>query len=254
MAVTRDSTCVAVGRVELAPLDLLVERLARAPATIASAVSCWRDRRTTSMPGLGRHLGDARPHDPRADDAHTLDHGPRSYRPVTIRSKGGRYRHRRSCSEPLRSGGMADSSLFGRRERDVAGARLRAGPRPRRVPGPRPEARHARRRGRDVRLCRVDLRAVPIASSSRRRKGRRPLCSSTADSSSISSRRPHRGSSATVQRLVGTRRARHPGHPPRGWLSHERVRSPHVPGWPARMYVSRRGDPEACCARPEWRV
>ena len=36
--------------------------------------------------GLGRHLGDARPHDPRTHDAKTLDrHGARRYRPVTRR-------------------------------------------------------------------------------------------------------------------------------------------------------------------------
>ena len=34
--------------------------------------SCLRTRSTTSMPGLGRHLGDARSHDPRTDDPDTL--------------------------------------------------------------------------------------------------------------------------------------------------------------------------------------
>ena len=47
-------------------------------ATMASALSCWRDRSTTSMPGLGGHLGDARAHDPRPDDAHSLHRSPRT--------------------------------------------------------------------------------------------------------------------------------------------------------------------------------
>ena len=69
---------VALGGVELAPLDLLGERLLEAgDHRVGGALRPAAQHDLDA--GLGRDLGDARAHDPRTDDADALDrHHPRS--------------------------------------------------------------------------------------------------------------------------------------------------------------------------------
>ena len=76
MAVTRPSDRLA-GRasLELAPLDLLGQRLLeRGEHGVGRLLLAGAQHHVEA--GLGRHLGDARPHDPRPDDPHASDgHG-----------------------------------------------------------------------------------------------------------------------------------------------------------------------------------
>ena len=74
MAVTRESDLVALGLVELAPLDLLVERLAEARHHRVGRLLLPGPEDHLDA-GLGRHLRDAGSHDPGAHDPQALDHG-----------------------------------------------------------------------------------------------------------------------------------------------------------------------------------
>ena len=71
--VIRASDGVALGRLELALGDLACRGCSVTPATTASAPALVRDRTITSNPASGGHLGQARSHDPRPDDAHRVD-------------------------------------------------------------------------------------------------------------------------------------------------------------------------------------
>ena len=87
---TRASVASRVLLGELAPLDLLGQRLLeRRHHGVGRLLLAGPQHHLVA--GLGRHLGDARPHDPRTQDAHALDrHGRSSYRAVT------------SCAQPER--------------------------------------------------------------------------------------------------------------------------------------------------------
>ena len=52
MAVTRGADLLGGGLLELAPLDLLGERLLERRPPWRRRVACWRERRTTSTPAL----------------------------------------------------------------------------------------------------------------------------------------------------------------------------------------------------------
>ena len=80
MAVTRRDHRSALGLVELAPLDLLGERLLEGGDHGVGARLVARPEDHLEA-GLRGDLGDARAHDPRADDPHPL-HGHGAMLPV----------------------------------------------------------------------------------------------------------------------------------------------------------------------------